>query len=297
MSQFSTPSEYETIAKAITFIQDNFKRQPSLGEIAEIAQQSPAQFTKMFSAWAGISPKQYLQHVCSSFAKSLMKGGNFEPGEVARLTGLKDAGRLNDLFLSVESMTLETYNNAGSNLVIKYGYYDTPFGEILIASTDKGICKLSFVELRKVEGRYIPLRQSMLFELEKEWPAAAFLEDQGANEFLVRRIFGDQPFSEETANIKLNVKGSPFQIKVWEALLRIPRGGMTTYTEVAKLIGQPKAARAVGTAVGRNPIALLIPCHRVIKQSGSLSGYRWTSERKLSILNWEKCQIYRHNVA
>ncbi len=289
--------EFQTIAKAITYIQNNFKKQPSLEEVAESVHVSPYHFQRMFTEWAGISPKKYLKHISAMFAKTLMKGGNFTLSEVSYLTGLSGTGRLHDLFVTMEAMTPGEYNSGGEQVEIEYGYYSTPFGEVLLAATAKGICKLSFIDNQIIGKENVPMKKTAFSELQGEWPGASFKEDEGKNEFLVQRIFSDELFYDEEDKLKLNIKGTPFQLKVWEALLKIPQGSMATYNQVSELIGKPGASRAVGAAIGKNPVAMLIPCHRVINQSGALSGYRWNPERKLSILNWEQCQTFHDEVA
>ncbi len=285
--------DYHRIAKAIQFVQEHFKEQPSLEEIAEKVHLSPYHFQRIFTTWAGISPKKYLQFVSANFAKNLMKGGSFSLENVAHETGLSGTSRLHDLFINIEAMTPGEYKEGGKGKTISYGFYMTPFGEVLMANTEKGICKLSFVPIQRTEDdKDILLRHSSVAELKKEWPHANFHEDSGEYELLVRRIFSDQLFQEHKGEkIKLNVRGTPFQLKVWEALLKIPFGEIASYNQVAELIGHSSASRAVGSAIGKNPVAILIPCHRVIKQSGGISGYRWDPERKLSILNWEACHL------
>ena len=293
MTATSDTYDYQRVAEAIKYIQDNFKRQPELEEVADAVHLSPYHFQRMFTAWAGLSPKKYLQFISGEFAKKLMNGGDFSLNRVAYETGLSGSSRLHDLFVSMEAMTPGEYKDGGRSLEITYGYYDTPFGEVLLANTRKGICKLAFVDSKKIaEDRSVPLRVSALAELTKEWPNATIVPDEGAYDLLVRRIFSQDLFKDKKNKVKLNIQGTPFQIKVWEALLKIPAGELASYNQVAEMIWRPLASRAVGTAIGRNPVAVLIPCHRVIKRAGGISGYRWDPDRKLAILNWEHCQAF-----
>ncbi len=289
----SSEYDYFRIAKAINFVQENFRDQPGLEEIADAAHLSPHHFQRMFTSWAGISPKKYLQYISASFAKTLMKGGNFTLSNIAYATGLSGTSRLHDLFITLEAMTPGIYKSGGESVNIKYGFYPTPFGEILLANTDKGICKLSFVTKKELDGdKAVPMRISALSELKEEFPNANIQEDGGSCELLVKRIFSPELFSDSSEMIRLNVKGTPFQVKVWEALLKIPVGELASYNQVAEVIRKPTASRAVGSAIGKNPVAVLIPCHRVIRQAGGIGGYRWDPTRKMTILNWEQCQVF-----
>lgn len=268
-------NDYQRIAKAIEFIATHFRQQPRLEEVADAVHLSPFHFQRMFTQWAGVSPKKFQQFLSLSFSKELMKTGDTTLSEVAYEAGLSGTSRLHDLFVTIESMTPGAYKSGGEQLQIFYSFHDTPFGKVLIASTDMGICKLEFVE-SPAEGVGL---------LSKEWPAATLKEDHLTNERSIRMIFGG-----EKGALRMNLKGTPFQLKVWEALLRIPEGQLSTYQQIADFIGSPKATRAVGTAIGSNPVAVLIPCHRVIRRDGGIGGYHWGNDRKLSLIAWEKCR-------
>lgn len=267
--------DYNRIAETIAYLRQNFKSQPSLEELAEKVHLSPFHFQRMFTEWAGISPKKFLQYLSLDYAKSLLKKKEVTLFDTAYETGFSGTGRLHDLFIHIEGMTPGEYKNGGEHLMIHYSFASSPFGPVLIASTNKGICYLAFVEEK----------QAAFHTLQTHFPLAKFqqLTDHFQQNALVF-------FSRDWANlqeIKLHLKGSDFQLKVWEALLKIPEGNLSTYGTIAGQIQQPKASRAVGTAIGSNPVAFLIPCHRVIQTSGALGGYMWGETRKSAIIAWE----------
>lgn len=274
--------DYERIAKAIAFIHENFKRQPDLDEVAEAVHLSPFHFQRMFTNWAGVSPKKFLQYTTTKFAKDLMKGGNYSISTITHKSGLSAPSRLHDLFVQIEGMTPGEYKKGGKELTITYGFHDSPFGEIMIATTAKGICAMNFTNDEETSVK----------QLAKEWPGAKLIHDNSEHTLLIRGVF-DQA-ADTRQKIKLNIKGTPFQLKVWEALLRIPEGNMASYNQVAEMIWRPTASRAVGSAIGKNPVALLIPCHRVIKKVGGIGEYHWGSQRKLAVLQWERCQSMKN---
>ncbi|TJZ61384.1 methylated-DNA--[protein]-cysteine S-methyltransferase [Sphingobacterium olei] len=270
---------YERIAKAIAYIQHNFRHQPSLEELAAHVHISPFHFQRLFTEWAGTSPKKFLQYISVSYAKSLLENQKHTIFETVYETGLTSSSRLHDLFIQIEGMTPAEYKNGGQNLTIYYSFSFTPFGESLIASTEKGICYMAFVE-DATQGFY---------DLQKKFPDATYIKKEIDIHCEVNGIF-----NRENANLpqlKLHLKGTPFQLKVWEALLKIPMGSLSTYGTIAKQINHEKASRAVGTAIGSNPIAYLIPCHRVIQSSGIFGGYMWNPTRKAAIIGWENAQL------
>lgn len=263
------------IAAAIEYLQVNFKRQPALDEVAAELQVSPFHFQRIFTEWAGVSPKTFLQYISVAHAKHLLKEKQASLFEVAFQTGLSGTGRLHDLFIKIEGMTPGEFKNGGQNLFINYSYANSPFGALLIASTTKGICYLAFCN----ENEYD------LKPLQNLFPNAVFTNRVDPIQQNVQQFFMQD---WTTLNpIKLHLKASPFQLKVWETLLKIPFGQLSTYGKIASNINNPNASRAVGTAIGSNPIAFLIPCHRVIQASGIFGGYRWGSNRKSAILGWE----------
>ena len=272
--------DYNRIAKAIEYIQSNFRLQPSLEEVAENIHLSPAHFQKIFTDWAGTSPKKFLQFISLEHAKNLLKEERASLFDTAYETGFSSTSRLHDLFVKVEGMSPAEYKNGGKNLNIHYSFSESPFGNIIVASTEKGICYMAFEDNK----------ETAFGELKQKFPNASFTEQQDLLQKNALSIF-DKDWTKLNT-IKLHLKGTDFQLKVWESLLTIPMGKLSTYGSLAEKIGNPKASRAVGTAIGSNPVALLIPCHRVIQSNGHLGGYRWGIERKQLMMGWEGSHIY-----
>lgn len=272
--------DYERIAKAIDYIRSNFKLQPSLEEVAEKIHLSPAHFQKMFSDWAGTSPKKFLQFISLEHAKSLLKEEKASLFDTAYETGLSSTSRLHDLFVKIEGMSPAEYKNGGKSLNINYSFSESPFGKVIAASTEKGICYMAFeTDQHKALG-----------DLQAKFPNASFFERKDDFQNNALSIFSKD--WSELNTIKLHLKGTDFQLKVWESLLAIPMGKLSTYGNLADKIGNPNASRAVGTAIGSNPVAFLIPCHRVIQSTGKIGGYMWGSERKQLIIGWESSKMY-----
>jgi len=262
---------YRLIEQAIQYIEANVHQQPELAEIASAVGLSEYHFQRLFTRWAGISPKRFMQFLTKEHAKQLLdKSENLL--EATHQTGLSSLGRLHDLFVSTEAVTPGEYKSRGAGVDIHYGIHPTPFGKCLIATTERGICSLGFVN--QSEGKAID-------DLVSHWKHANMIEDYQVTAPLINRIFLD---AQPDSPIKLHLRGTNFQIKVWEALLNIPMGALTTYEHIASRIGNPRAVRAVGSAVGDNPIAYLIPCHRVIRKSGEFGNYLYGSARKKAIL-------------
>lgn len=271
--------EYNTIESAIKFIRENFKTQPDLNEVAKKVHLSPFHFQRMFKEWAGISPKKFLQYISIEHAKQLL-AKDFSLADVSFETGLSGTSRLHDLFITVEGMTPGEYKNGGEKLVINYSHAESPFGDILIASTPKGICHLSFV---KKEDRTIAPLQSI-------FPNAEIIQKTDFLQQDALTIFTND--WNNLPQVKLHLKGTAFQLKVWQSLLQIPFANVNTYGGIAAAIEQPNASRAVGTAIGSNPVAYLIPCHRVIRSTGLTGDYHWGSTKKAAILGWEAAQQF-----
>jgi AraC family transcriptional regulator of adaptative response/methylated-DNA-[protein]-cysteine methyltransferase len=265
--------DYQRIEQAIRFIRENFQDQPDLDEIARQIHLSPFHFQRLFKEWAGVSPKKFLQFTSIEYAKQLLQEQK-TLATVSFETGLSGTSRLHDLFIQIEGMTPGEYQHGGKNLHIYYSHAETVFGNILIASTEKGICHISFVQ-----------EASDLSDLTNRFPAAMLEQKTDLHQQEALKMFRDD--WSDLDKIKLHLKGTPFQIKVWNALLQIPMGSLKSYLEIANEIGDAKASRAVGTAIGNNPIAYLIPCHRVITSSGNLGGYHWGIDRKSAIIGWE----------
>ena len=272
-----TGYHFQLMRRAIDLIDSDAGRAKSLEDIAAEMRMSPAHFQRIFSRWAGVSPKRYQQWLTLDHAKTLL-ATRHTTLETADAVGLSGSGRLHDLFLRWEAMSPGDYAKGGEGLDIAWGWFDSPFGPALIMGTYKGICGIGFASDTSPEDA--------MADLTSRWPRAVFRED---SEFLAP--FAKAAFPKEgPATAPLFLIGAPFQIKVWEALLTIPTGRVTTYSDIARAIGHPKAVRAVGTAVGRNPISWLIPCHRALRKSGGLGGYHWGLNVKRTMLAWETAE-------
>ncbi|MCP5074482.1 MAG: methylated-DNA--[protein]-cysteine S-methyltransferase [Rhodobacteraceae bacterium] len=269
------PYHHDVIARAIAHIGDTVSDQPRLEDVAAAIGLSPAHFQRVFSQWVGVSPKKYQQYLTLDHARHLLRD-RFTLLDTAHEAGLSGTGRLHDLFLTWEAMSPGEYAAKGKGLTIRYGWFDSPFGEMLVMGTERGICGVGFTAEFG--------RDHALADMRSRWPEADFVADGATLQSKVEAILG-----RGEANLLLI--GAPFQIKVWEALLAIPSGHVTTYSEIARTIGNPKAARAVGTAVGRNPVSWLIPCHRALRKSGGLGGYHWGLPVKRALLAWESARL------
>lgn len=267
---------YERIAEAIDYIKNNFKHQPNLDEVAAKVHLSPAHFQRLFTEWAGTSPKKILQYISVEYAKSILKEDQQATlFDAAFETGLSSTSRLHDLFINIEGMTPAEYKNGGKNLCVNYSFAESPFGNLIVASTEKGICYMAFEEDE----------EKALNDLKSKFPDAAF--HRKLDLIQQQALFIFQNDWSKLPEIRLHLKGTHFQLKVWESLLKIPMGKLSTYSTIARQIGAPKASRAVGTAIGSNPVAFLIPCHRVIQATGTFGGYMWGNTRKTAIIGWE----------
>lgn len=269
--------DYDRIEEAIRFLEANFRRQPSLEEIAAHTGLSPFHFQRCFRRWAGVTPKQFLQYLTLGYAKERLRQSR-NLLDTSLDCGLSGPGRLHDLFVTLDALTPGEYKALGAGLLIRYGFHPTPFGTCLIALTERGVCALRFVTDEE--------RAGALAAVQQEWERSRLEEDREATAAAVAQIFGEGS-TEGEPRLRLLVKGTNFQVKVWEALLRIPAGRVVSYGDLARMIGAPSASRAVGSAVGDNPVGFLIPCHRVIRETGVISGYRWGTARKRAILAWE----------
>jgi AraC family transcriptional regulator, regulatory protein of adaptative response / methylated-DNA-[protein]-cysteine methyltransferase len=268
-------TDFDRIKTAIGYIQENFREQPGLEEIAEKIHLSPFHFQKLFTEWAGVSPKKFLQYITIGHAKKILKENSATLFDTAVETGLSGTGRLHDLFINIEGMTPGEYKNGGETLNINYSFAESPFGNILVASTAKGICYMAFTD---------DMEQG-LKDMQLTYPNASYRQVTDLVQQNVLHIFtGDWKKMDQ---VKLHLKGTEFQLKVWETLLKIPAGQLTTYGAIAKKLDNPDASRAVGSAVGDNPVAFLIPCHRVIQSTGVLGNYHWGSTRKAAMIGWE----------
>jgi AraC family transcriptional regulator of adaptative response/methylated-DNA-[protein]-cysteine methyltransferase len=269
--------DYQRIEKAILFLEKNFHRQPDLREVAQDAGLSAYHFQRLFRRWAGISPKRFVRFLTLAHAKQLLEKSRTLL-DATYDAGLSSPGRLHDLFVNIEAMTPGEFKARGAGLKISYGFHPSPFGECWLAATDRGVCGLGFVGKG---GRARALR-----ELRNRWKEAHWEENPRLTRPYIYRIFS-RAGGDGGRPLTLLLKGTNFQIKVWEALLKVPRGALTCYEDLAAAIGQRRACRAVGAAVGRNPVAFIIPCHRVIRKVGMIGDYHWGAARKKAMLAWE----------
>ena len=280
--------DYIRIESALGFLSRHSEAQPTLADVAEHVGLSEHHLQRLFTRWAGISPKRFLQFQTVESAKSLLRDSR-SVLDTTYSTGLSSGGRLHDLFITLEAVTPGEFKSGGAGLTIRAGFHDTPFGECLIATTARGVCGLSFV----IDGDHA----AAMAELESHWPGATFVDDQKGTSSIVRQVFAawegtrwqseSQPAGGDAltpAPLAVLVRGTNFQVRVWEALLRIPPGAVATYEDIATAIGAGRATRAVGSAVARNPVAYLIPCHRVIRKTGAFGGYHWGDTKKVAML-------------
>jgi AraC family transcriptional regulator, regulatory protein of adaptative response / methylated-DNA-[protein]-cysteine methyltransferase len=271
-------ADYARVERAIRFLEEHAERRPSLAEVARGAGLSPSHFQRLFTRWAGLSPKRFLQFLAKEHAVERLRR-SATVLDAAWDAGLSGPGRLHDLLVSSEAATPGEVASGGMGVAIAWGFHPTPFGECLLGVTDRGICHLSFVGTGG--------RPAALADLSRRWPRASLRERRTLVARTAERVFA----GTGRGNMRLHLSGTNFQLKVWEALLRIPPGAATTYGEVARRIGRPGAARAVAGAVGANPVAWIIPCHRVLRSLGALGGYRWGIERKQAMLVWEAAHM------
>ncbi|QMW03815.1 methylated-DNA--[protein]-cysteine S-methyltransferase [Spirosoma foliorum] len=267
---------YQQIASAIEHLTTHFREQPSLGELAEKANLSEFHFQRLFTEWAGVSPKKFSQYLTLEHAKNQLRKGA-PLSDAAHGAGLSGTGRLHDLFVTIEGVTPGQFKQAGAGLVLQYGVFDSPFGHYVLGSINGKIALLHFLN----EG------DDPEAILTAAWPEVTLRQDSANVQALANQIFPSNDAEALTHPLPVLLRGSAFQLKVWEALLKIPEGRLASYDQIAEAIGQPTASRAVGTAIGSNPVGYLIPCHRVIKKTGLFGGYRWGTDRKQAMLGWE----------
>jgi AraC family transcriptional regulator of adaptative response/methylated-DNA-[protein]-cysteine methyltransferase len=269
--------DYAVVKDVLEFLSENWRDQPSLETIAERVRMEPTRLQKLFTRWAGLSPKAFLQAVTLDHARALLE----QSATVLDTTyevGLSGPGRLHDLFVTHEAVTPGSYRARGEGLVIRYGFHPSPFGKALVMATEYGLAGLAFAD----EGQ----EASALADMMGRWPRATYQEESAGTAPLASRIFDPRRWKPDTP-LRVVLIGTDFEIRVWETLLKVPVGCATTYSDVARHIDKPKAARAVGAAVGKNPISFVVPCHRVVGRSGQLTGYHWGLTRKRAILGWE----------
>ena len=273
--------DYYRVEKAIQYIEANYKSQPSLEEIADHVCLSPFHFQRLFKDWAGVSPKKFIQFLTLEYAKKVLSDSQ-SVFEASFQSGLSAPSRLHDLFVNIEAVTPGEYRTSGEGLKIYYGFHRSPFGSYMLAVTERGICALHFAAENEKQ-RYMDI-------LKNQWTYAVFEENPVYTNTYHERLFkADQDLGQR--KITLLIKGTNFQLKVWKALLQIPPGSLASYDSVAKAIGKPAASRAVGSAIGANPVGFIIPCHRVINKIGAIGRYRWGSPRKKAMIGWEAAQL------
>ncbi len=272
-------TNFNRIAEAIDYLKNNYSNQPSLDELAAHVNLSPFHFQKMFTEWAGVSPKKFLQYITVANAKNLLRNNQATLFDTAIETGLSGTGRLHDLFINIEGMTPGEYKNGGEALQIDYCFAESIFGNVIIAATQKGICHIAFYDEEALA----------ITHLQKSFSKANYFKNENPLFVEVRKVFNNN--CNDLRKIKLHVKGTDFQLKVWETLLTIPMGQLATYGNIAAKINNAKASRAVGSAIGDNPVAFLIPCHRVIQSTGIFGGYMWGPKRKTAMIGWEGVKV------
>ena len=282
--------DYSVVAKAIAFITEYSTQQPTLDEIASHVGLSAYHFQRLFTRWAGLSPKAFLQTLTVDHARHLLRQ-SASVLDTAYEVGLSGPGRLHDLFVSYEAMTPGDFKAGGAGLELAYGFHDSPFGVCLLVATERGLAGIAFADDHEPAGTLEPCtcpegRAAALADMKSRWPRASFNEDSSATAPYARAVFGADS-EEGPGKLDLVLIGTEFDVSVWRTLMRIPKGFATTYSDIARHIGNPKAARAVGSAVGRNPISFVVPCHRVLRKSGALGGYHWGLARKQAIIGWE----------
>jgi AraC family transcriptional regulator of adaptative response/methylated-DNA-[protein]-cysteine methyltransferase len=276
-------SDYLNIERAIKYLEENFQDQPGLDDVARHVNISPYHLQRLFRRWVGISPKRFLQFLTIEDAKELLDESR-SILDVTYESGLSSPGRMHDLFVTVDAMTPGEFRRQGAGLQIRYGLHPSPFGDCLLAVTERGICDLSFVTHAGQEG--------CIADLRLRWREAKLIEHPQTTQPLFEQVFPSAPHSGKRS-VTLFLRGTNFQIKVWEALLRIPPGLVCSYEDMGRYIGKPSAARAVGNAVAINPVSYIIPCHRVIRKMGLIGNYRWSPTRKRAMLGWEAAHKYR----
>ena len=274
--------DYSTVRRVIEMITEDYREQPGLDDIAGRLGQSPTQLQKTFTRWAGLSPKAFLQAVTLDHAKRLLRQEELPLLETSFEVGLSGPGRLHDLFVTHEAMSPGEWKARGAGLTIRYGLHPSPFGGALVMITDRGLAGLAFTDE--------PDGMDAFEDMASRWPNAHYVEDVEATAAYAERIFDPKRWDPK-APLRVVLIGSDFQVRVWEALLRIPMGCAVTYSSIAERLGQPTASRAVGAAVGRNPISFVVPCHRALGKSGALTGYHWGLTRKRAMLGWESGKV------
>ena len=279
--RYDPAGDYDIVRRAIGHIRENWREQPAIETIAEAAGVTPTELHHLFRRWAGLSPKAFLQALTLDRARALLRQ-SASVLDVAFEVGLSGPGRLHDLFVTHEAMSPGEWKSGGEGLTLHYGFHSSPFGAALVMATTRGLAGVAFADAGE--------ERSAFADMQRRWPKASYVEDAAGTALLARRIFDPKLWRSEVP-LQLVLIGTDFEVRVWEALLKVPMGRLTTYSDLAAKVCSAKAARAVGAAVGKNPIAFVVPCHRVVGRSGSLTGYHWGLTRKRAMLGWEAGQV------
>ena len=279
--RYDPAGDYDIVRRAIAHIRENWREQPAIETIAEAAGVTPTELHHLFRRWAGLSPKAFLQALTLDRARALLRQ-SASVLDVAFEVGLSGPGRLHDLFVTHEAMSPGEWKSGGEGLTLHYGFHSSPFGAALVMATRRGLAGVAFADAGE--------ERSAFADMQRRWPKASYVEDAAGTALLARRIFDPKLWRAEVP-LQLVLIGTDFEVRVWEALLKVPMGRLTTYSDLAAKVCSAKAARAVGAAVGKNPIAFVVPCHRVVGRSGSLTGYHWGLTRKRAMLGWEAGQV------
>ena len=279
--RYDPAGDYDIVRRAIAHIRENWREQPAIETIAEAAGVTPTELHHLFRRWAGLSPKAFLQALTLDRARALLRQ-SASVLDVAFEVGLSGPGRLHDLFVTHEAMSSGEWKSGGEGLTLHYGFHSSPFGAALVMATRRGLAGVAFADAGE--------ERSAFADMQRRWPKASYVEDAAGTALLARRIFDPKLWRAE-APLQVVLIGTDFEVRVWEALLKVPMGRLTTYSDLAAKVCSAKAARAVGAAVGKNPIAFVVPCHRVVGRSGSLTGYHWGLTRKRAMLGWEAGQV------
>ncbi len=280
--------DYDLIRRGIAFLSEAWTEQPSLDRLAAHLGLSPAHCQKLFKRWCGLSPKEFVQAITVDHARGLLEG-SASVFDAALEVGLSGAGRLHDLFVSHEAMTPGDFKRRGEGLDLAYGFHASPFGDALLIVTERGVAGLAFVDEDKGQSR-----EDVLLEMMSRWPKGRFVEAEDKTVTYAKQVFSPETWSKDRP-VRLVMIGTDFEVRVWETLLRIPMGRAVSYSDIARHLGQPTASRAVGSAVGRNPISFVVPCHRVLRGDGSLGGYHWGLTRKRALIGWETGRLAAAN--
>ncbi|MBM3527498.1 MAG: methylated-DNA--[protein]-cysteine S-methyltransferase [Alphaproteobacteria bacterium] len=270
-------ADYDVVRRALAHISKHWRSQPEIGAIAEAAGVTPSELHQLFRRWAGLTPKAFLQALTLDHARELLRS-SASVLDATYEVGLSGPGRLHDLFVTHEAMSPGEWKSGGEGLTVSYGFHPCPFGSVLVMATPRGLCGLAFADAGK--------EKAALADMRRRWPKARYAEDSALTAPLAARVF-DPKLWRADRPLRVVLIGTDFEVRVWETLMRIPLGRATTYSDIAGSIGNPKAARAVGAAVGKNPLCFVVPCHRVIGKSGELTGYHWGLTRKRALLGWE----------